>query len=367
MKSPRALQGRRERSCCGSARLVARFAGVRHAGIVASPGVDRGLARPAAGAARAGGAQREQRPHRRPGTRPGGHGRRDRRGRRGRWLVCHAGAAARRLRCGHRRRRPGAHHRLPDPRGRACRPAHRWRAPRARARGGLRPGYRLRPCAGTDATQADASADRPLVRRHARRTADDRQRPARWRPQPRTAGVAARVLGLLGVPHRHGAVHRAAAQRPQRRGPVQPRRRTAGHRLAGRRRGDGAGRGSPARQHVRAGRPAQAGDRRDARAWRLARQHARWLGLNCEERDGEIRVLRVTQDGPAEAAGIQPGDRILRIDDAEVAALETLWKTLWRNGAERDVRLTIRRDGEVQTFTVHATDRMKTLRRPQGI
>lgn len=92
-----------------------------------------------------------------------------------------------------------------------------------------------------------------------------------------------------------------------------------------------------------------------------------WLGLNCEERDGEIRVLRVTQDGPAEAAGIQPGDRILRIDDAEVAALETLWKTLWRNGAERDVRLTIRRDGEVQTFTVHATDRMKTLRRPQGI
>lgn len=92
-----------------------------------------------------------------------------------------------------------------------------------------------------------------------------------------------------------------------------------------------------------------------------------WLGLNCEERNGEIRVLRVTQDGPAEAAGIQPGDRILRIDDAEVAALETLWKTLWRNGAERDVRLTIRRGDEVQTLTVHATDRMKTLRRPQGI
>jgi S1-C subfamily serine protease len=92
-----------------------------------------------------------------------------------------------------------------------------------------------------------------------------------------------------------------------------------------------------------------------------------WLGLNCEERDGEIRVLRVTEDGPAEAAGIQPGDRILRIDDAEVAALETLWKTLWRAGAERDVLLTIRRDGEVQTLTVHATDRMKTLRRPQGI
>lgn len=95
--------------------------------------------------------------------------------------------------------------------------------------------------------------------------------------------------------------------------------------------------------------------------------HRAWLGLNCEERGGEIRVLRVTQDGPADLAGIRPGDRILRIDDAEVAALETLWKTLWRNGAERDVLLTIRRDGEVQTVTVHATDRMKSLRRPQGI
>ena len=92
-----------------------------------------------------------------------------------------------------------------------------------------------------------------------------------------------------------------------------------------------------------------------------------WLGLNCEERGGEIRVLRVTQDGPADLAGVRPGDRILRIDDAEVSALESLWKTLWRNGAERDVLLTIRRDGEVQTITVHATDRMKTLRRPQGI
>lgn len=92
-----------------------------------------------------------------------------------------------------------------------------------------------------------------------------------------------------------------------------------------------------------------------------------WLGLNCEERDGEIHVLRVTEDGPADAAGVLPGDRILRIDDADVAALETLWKTLWRDGAERDVRLTVRRDGQVQTITVHATDRMKTLRRPQGI
>lgn len=92
-----------------------------------------------------------------------------------------------------------------------------------------------------------------------------------------------------------------------------------------------------------------------------------WLGLNCAESAGEVRVLRVTRESPAELAGVLPGDRILRIDGAEVGALETLYKTLWRDGAERDVQLTIRRGGDVQTLTVHALDRMKTLRRPQGI
>ena len=50
--------------------------------------------------------------------------------------------------------------------------------------------------------------------------------------------------------------------------------------------------------------------------------------------------MRVTRDSPADAAGLQPGDRILRIDGAEVGALETLYKTLWRDGAEREVTLT---------------------------
>lgn len=106
----------------------------------------------------------------------------------------------------------------------------------------------------------------------------------------------------------------------------------------------------------------------ELRAQGASRQSTRaWLGVSCVEADGTVQVIRVTRDGPAERAGLQPGDRILRIDDADVAALETLWKTLWRNGAEREVLLTIRRDGEVQTLTVHATDRMRSLRRPQGI
>lgn len=98
-----------------------------------------------------------------------------------------------------------------------------------------------------------------------------------------------------------------------------------------------------------------------------AQSHRAWLGVNCAEAEGGVRVVRVTRDSPAERSGLQPGDRILRIDGAEVAGLEALYKRLWRDGAERTVELVIRRGDETQTLTVHTVDRMDTLRKPQGI
>ena len=38
-----------------------------------------------------------------------------------------------------------------------------------------------------------------------------------------------------------------------------------------------------------------------------------WMGLNCVERSGEVRVMKVSDDSPADVAGLQPGDRIMRI------------------------------------------------------
>ena len=63
-----------------------------------------------------------------------------------------------------------------------------------------------------------------------------------------------------------------------------------------------------------------------------------------------------------------PGDRILRIDGAEVSGLEQLWKMLWAGGRpEREVTFVIQRQGEMQTLKVQSVDRAKTLKRPQGI
>ena len=93
-----------------------------------------------------------------------------------------------------------------------------------------------------------------------------------------------------------------------------------------------------------------------------------WIGINCVEQEGEVRVIRVNADSPADVAGVQPGDQIVRIDGSAVGALEAFYKALWNGGApEREVTLEVRRGSESQTLKVQSVDRMKTLRRASGI
>jgi serine protease Do len=93
-----------------------------------------------------------------------------------------------------------------------------------------------------------------------------------------------------------------------------------------------------------------------------------WLGLNCVDLEGSVRVVRITADSPAQAAGLKPGDRILRIDGTEVGDLESFYKTLWRGGQpERDIELLVERAGAQTAIQVHAQDRMKLIRHARGI
>lgn len=105
--------------------------------------------------------------------------------------------------------------------------------------------------------------------------------------------------------------------------------------------------------------------RRDGRS---AASRRAWLGLNCAEVGGELRVLRVNADSPADGAGLLPGDRIVGIDGRTVGTLGALWQALWQGGvAEREVRLDILRDGEARSLSVRSIDRVQSLRRPEGI
>jgi len=93
-----------------------------------------------------------------------------------------------------------------------------------------------------------------------------------------------------------------------------------------------------------------------------------WLGINCVDQGGQVRILRVNDDSPADVAGLQAGDRILRIDGVAVADVEQLWRQLWGGGSpERAVALEIQRDGQTRQFVVQTVDRAKTLARPRGV
>ena len=93
-----------------------------------------------------------------------------------------------------------------------------------------------------------------------------------------------------------------------------------------------------------------------------------WLGINCVEAAGEVRVVRVTDDSPADVAGLQRGDRILRIDGTDVGSLAVLWKTLWATQpSERAVLLKVQREATTLDLVVNAVDRARTLKRPEGI
>lgn len=94
-----------------------------------------------------------------------------------------------------------------------------------------------------------------------------------------------------------------------------------------------------------------------------------WLGLNCIDDEGVVRVVRVGEDSPADVAGVEVGDVVLAIDGVPVADLARLWKTLWagaERGAptERAVRLELQRGTQRLQLTVQAVEREKTLRRP---
>jgi serine protease Do len=93
-----------------------------------------------------------------------------------------------------------------------------------------------------------------------------------------------------------------------------------------------------------------------------------WIGLTSSEQAGRVQIVRVSKDGPAEAAGLEAGDFVLAVDGAKVTSLETFYKQLWAHEQpDAEITLTVLQGADVKTITLKAVDRMSTMRKPAGI
>jgi S1-C subfamily serine protease len=87
-----------------------------------------------------------------------------------------------------------------------------------------------------------------------------------------------------------------------------------------------------------------------------------WLGINSEEAHGRVFITRTTSDGPADRAGLQPGDLILAVGGKEVEGLGDFYRKIWATGdAGVEVSLSILRGMRIRELTVHSVDRYQFL------
>jgi serine protease DegQ len=88
-----------------------------------------------------------------------------------------------------------------------------------------------------------------------------------------------------------------------------------------------------------------------------------WLGVTLEEHRGRVFVMRVTPDGPAAGAGIEPDDLILGVDGVPVDGLIDFYRKLWNLGdAGVEVPLNLLQGNSPRTLNVRSGDRYRFLR-----
>ena len=87
-----------------------------------------------------------------------------------------------------------------------------------------------------------------------------------------------------------------------------------------------------------------------------------WLGINAEEAHGRIFITKVTSGGPAEEAGLKPGDLILSVKGKTVDGLADFYRKIWEVGnAGVDVPLSLLRGIQIREITIRSADRHQFL------
>ncbi|MFT3800871.1 MAG: S1C family serine protease [Burkholderiaceae bacterium] len=93
-----------------------------------------------------------------------------------------------------------------------------------------------------------------------------------------------------------------------------------------------------------------------------------WLGVSTEEVRGNVIVVRVARESPAEAAGLRTGDVIVGVGRDKIRGQEAFYRRLWDSGpAGTTITLQVLKDGEIRQIPVTSIDRLDGLHKPHGI
>ena len=90
-----------------------------------------------------------------------------------------------------------------------------------------------------------------------------------------------------------------------------------------------------------------------------------WLGMYTGEDGGRLVVGGVATDGPADLAGVHPGDVVVEVAGKRVAGLAELFRSVWRQGpAGTQITLGLLREGAPTRVDVRSGDRDDYMRKP---
>ncbi|MGN6464858.1 MAG: S1C family serine protease, partial [Rhizobiaceae bacterium] len=91
-----------------------------------------------------------------------------------------------------------------------------------------------------------------------------------------------------------------------------------------------------------------------------------WLGAFSAEYNGEVVVMSVADNGPADKAGLKRGDIISDVKDKEIKGLADFYRSVWASGpAGTELPLRVVRDGRETWLRVKSIDRAAALKKPQ--
>ncbi|MGI9421346.1 MAG: S1C family serine protease [Geminicoccaceae bacterium] len=89
-----------------------------------------------------------------------------------------------------------------------------------------------------------------------------------------------------------------------------------------------------------------------------------WLGMfTADGSDDNVFVVGLAKDGPADQAGIEVADVVIRVGDEEIEDLADMWRKVWAQGeAGVEVPLTLMREGQELEMRLKSADRNSFLK-----